>query len=157
SGTGLGFLAGALSHDPVRAAFEKLWLGGQRLAAHDVKSVLHALHGRGFAARPFADDTMIGAHLLNPSRTFANIEDAAQEVLALSAGEDVAAHADAVLQLAEREREQLAERGQLQLYENVEVPLAPVLAAMEWTGVQIDPSELHALSAEIESAIARLQ
>jgi DNA polymerase-1 len=156
-GSGLGFSAAALAHDPVRSAFEKLWLGGQRLAAHDVKSVLHVLHGRGFAERVFADDTMIGAHLLNPSRTFADLEEAAQEVLQLSAGEDVAAHADAVLRLVEKERAELESRNQLRLYEDVEVPLAPILAKMEWTGVSIDPTELGKLSVEIESAIERLQ
>ncbi len=157
SSNGLAFLAGALAHDPVRSAFEKLWLGAQRLAAHDVKAVLHVLHDRGFAPRAFADDTMIGAHLLNPSRNFARIEDAAQEFLALSAGEDVAAHADAVMRLVERERPELEARDQLRLYEDVEVPLAPILAQLEWTGVAIDPAELTRLSKEIDKAIARLQ
>lgn len=157
AGTGLGFLAGALAHAPVKSAFQKVWLGAQRLAAHDVKSVSHVLHDRGFEPRVFADDTMIGAHLLNPSRTFAGIEDAAQELLALSAGEDVAAHADAVLRLVDKERTELQARDQLSLYENVEVPLAPILAKMEWTGVLIDPSELTALATEIEGAIDRLQ
>jgi DNA polymerase I len=157
TGTGLGFLAGALANEPVKSAFAKLWLGGRRLAAHDVKSVLHVLHDKGFAPRVFADDTMIGAHLLNPSRTFANIEEAAQEFLALSAGEDVAAHADAVLQLIEKERAELQARDQLSLYENVEVPLAAILAKMEWTGVLVDPSELGTLAKEIDAAVERLQ
>ena len=156
-GTGVSFLTGALAHDPVKAAFEKVWLGGARLAAHDVKSVLHALHDRGFEPRIFADDTMIGAHLLNPSRTFDEIEEATQENLAISAGEDVAAHADAVLQLVEKERTELQARDQLALYENVEVPLAPVLARLEWTGVLIDPAELKTLAKEIDTSIARLQ
>ena len=157
AGTGLGFLTGALAHDPVKRAFEKVWLGGARLAAHNVKDVLHALRDRGFSARVFADDTMNGAHLLNPSRTFAAIEEAAQEVLAISAGDDVAAHADAVLQLVEKVRAELQSRDQLALYENVEVPLAPILAKMEWTGVLIDPTQLHALALEVEAAIERLQ
>ena len=157
AGSGLGFLAGALAHEPVKGAFQKLWLGGQRLAGHDVKSVLHLLHDRGFEPRAFADDTMIGAHLLNPSRTFAPLEDAAQEVLAISAGDDVAAHADAVLQLVAKIREELGKRDQLALYENIEVPLAPILAKLEWTGVLIDPAELQTLAAEIDAAVARLQ
>jgi DNA polymerase-1 len=157
TGGGLAFLAGSLAHDPVRSAFEKLWLGGQRLAAHDVKAVLRVLHDRGFAERAFADDSMIGAHLLNPSRSFARIDDATQEFLALAAGEDVAGHADAVLRLVENERSELEDRDQLRLYEDVEVPLAPVLAKMEWTGVAIDPAELTRLAAEIEKTSTRLQ
>ncbi len=157
TGTGLSFLAGSLAHEPVRAAFEKLLLAAPRLAAHDVKAVLHVLHDRGFTAPPFADDTMIGAHLLNPSRTFARVEDAAQEFLALSAGDDVAAQADAVTRLVEKEREELQSRDQLRLYEDVEVPLAPILAKLEWTGVAIDPAELTRLAKEIDKAVARLQ
>jgi DNA polymerase-1 len=157
TGFGIGFLAGALAHDPVKSAFEKVWLGGQRLAAHDVKSVLHLLRRYGFAPRVFADDTMIGAHLLNPSRTFAAIEDATQELLQISVGEDVAAHADGVLQLAEKQRELLSEREQLSLYKNVEVPLAPILVKMEAAGVLIDPSELKRLAKEIDASVERLQ
>jgi DNA polymerase-1 len=157
SGFGIAFTAPALARDPVKSAFEKVWLGGQRLAAHDVKAVLHLLRGYGFAPRVFADDTMIGAHLLNPSRTFAAIEDAAQEFLETSAGDEVAAHADAVLQLCEKLRAQLEQREQLRLYENVEVPLAPILAKMEWTGVLIDPTELNKLAKEIDASVERLQ
>ena len=156
-GFGLAFLAGALAHDPVRSAFEKTWLGGQRLAGHDVKSVLHLLHRHGFEPRTFADDTMIGAHLLNPSRNYADVTEAAQEFLEVGVGEDVAAHADAVLQLVEKERQQLEQRDQLRLYEEVEVPLAPVLAKMEWTGVLIDPAELKTLAKEIDASVERLQ
>jgi DNA polymerase-1 len=156
-GFGIAFTAGALANDPVKSAFEKVWLGSQRLAAHDVKSVLHLLHRHGFEPRVFADDTMIGAHLLNPSRTFADIEDAAQEFLESSAGEEVAAHADAVLQLCEKLREELGKRDQIALYENVEVPLAPILAKMEWTGVLIDPTELKKLAKEIDASVERLQ
>jgi DNA polymerase-1 len=156
-GFGLSFAGAALAHDPVRSAFAKVWLGGARLAAHDVKAVLHLLHAKGFEPREFADDTMIAAHLLNPTRTFGEIEEAAQELLQMSPGEDVAAHADAVLQLAEKARALLQERSQLELYQTVEVPLAPVLAKMEWTGVKIDPAELHTLGREIEKTAARLQ
>ncbi len=108
TGTGISFSTAALAHAPVRSAFEKVWLGGQRLAGHDVKSIAHVLHAHGFAPRVFADDTMIGAHLLNPSRDFAQIEEAAQEGLALSAGDDVGAHADAVLQLVPAIRAELS-------------------------------------------------
>ena len=156
-GFGIAFTAAALAHDPVKSAFEKAWLGAQRLAAHDVKSVLHMLHARGFEPRVFADDTMIGAHLLNPSRSFAGIEEAAQEFLESSVGEEVAPHADAVLQLAEKIRGELRERDQLALYQTVEVPLAPILARMEWTGVLIDPTELRKLAKEIDASVERLQ
>nr|MDQ2680413.1 DNA polymerase I [Candidatus Eremiobacteraeota bacterium] len=156
-GSGMAFLSESLAHEPVRSAFAALWDSPGAMAAYDVKSLLALLHRYGFEPRAFADDAMIGSHLLDPSRSFAAIEDAARQFLDLRLPENVAAHADATLQLIDKERELLAERDQLNLYSDVEVPLAGILATMEWTGIKIDPTELHRLSEEIEIAIARLK
>jgi len=48
------------------------------------------------------------------------------------------------------------ERGLRDLYANIELPLARVLARMERTGIRIDSTELKRLSTLMESAIARL-
>lgn len=156
-GTGLGFLISALEHEPVRTAFAELWNGPQQLAAYDSKGILAELHKRGFGFRTFEDDPMIGAHLLNPTRSFANIADAAAEFLAKNVPEDAAAFADATLQLVNVLRERLGERRQLRLYEDVEVPLAAILAKMERAGIAIDPRELEIMGREIDETIVRLQ
>jgi len=157
AGSGLGFLTGSLAHDPVRSAFSHLWSAPARFCAYDVKGVLTALRERGFEPRAFLDDAMIGAHLLDPSRTFARVSDAAQELLQKDIGEDVAAHADAAFQLTEYVRRELAARDQLRLYDDVEVPLAAILAKMEWRGIRVNPSELEDLAHEVDAAIVRLQ
>ncbi|HEY9179909.1 MAG TPA: DNA polymerase I, partial [Candidatus Baltobacteraceae bacterium] len=59
--------------------------------------------------------------------------------------------------LMEKLRAELDKRGQLRLYEDVEVPLAPILAQMESTGVLVDPSELRKLAQEIDTSVERLQ
>jgi DNA polymerase-1 len=105
----------------------------------------------------FADDAMIGAHLLDPSRGFADLEDAAAVHLSAGLPGETAAHADATLQLVEKIRPALERRDQLRLYADVEVPLAPVLAGMEAAGVAIDPRELHAIGRDVDEAAARLQ
>jgi DNA polymerase-1 len=94
--------------------------------------------------------------LLDPSRTFANIADAGAEFLRLALPDDAAAHADAALQILAAVRPQLEARGQLRVYEDVEVPLAPILASMEAAGVAIDPAELGVIGAEIDVTAARL-
>ena len=157
AGSAIGFTLHALGHAPVHEAFANIWNGSQTLVAHDAKKIAHAMHGLGFAERVFTDDTMVGAHLLNPSRDFNDVNEAAQEALALSAGEDTAAQADAAFQLAEAVRAELESRDQLSLYETVEVPLAPLLAKLEWTGVLIDPSQLDELASGVERDIDRLQ
>lgn len=157
AGAALGLLAGSLAYDPVRSAFSRLWDGPARFGAYDVKGVLTALHEQGFEPRAFLDDAMIGAHLLDSSRTFAQASDAAQELLKKDIGDDVAAHADAAFQLIGNIRAELVARDQLRLYEEVEVPLAAILAKMEWCGIRIDPSELDGLALEVNAAIVRLQ
>ncbi len=155
-GTGVGFLVASLAHEPVRSAFSELWTGPHQFVAYDSKGVSTELNRHGFAFRQFQDDPMIAAHLLNPSRSFANVADAAAEQLDRAVPEDVGAYADAALQLVNVQRERLRDCDQLRLYEDVEVPLATILAKMERHGIMIDPRELQVLSGEIESAAKRL-
>lgn len=155
-GEGLAFSVDALAHESVREAFSQLLQSAQRRAVHDAKRANHALHAHGVHG-VFEDDTMIAAHLLNPSRAFAAIGDATAEFLDANAADDAAAYADATMRLAKTLRERLAERDQLRLYDEVEVPLAPVLATMERAGVAIETAELTALGTEIERAVERIQ
>ncbi len=154
--SGLAFFVDALAHAPVRDAFSRMLDSSKRRAAHDVKRVDHALHAHGVAAA-FDDDVMIAAHLLNPSRSFASINDVVAEFLEAGVPDEAAARADATLRLCATLRERLSQRDQLALYSDVEVPLAPVLAAMERAGIAVDPAELKVLSKEIEHAADRLQ
>jgi DNA polymerase I len=155
-GEGLAVPLDALAHGGVRDALSEMLASAARAAAYDVKRVVRALRDRGVTAETFRDDAMIAAHLLDPSRTFADIADAAAELLGVALPDDAAAHADATLQMLAAARPKLEERDQLGLYEDVEVPLAPVLAKMEAAGVAIDPTELRVLGGEIDGIAARL-
>lgn len=42
------------------------------------------------------------------------------------------------------------------VYDTLDLPLAPILARMELTGIRIDPASLASISAEMETSIARL-
>ncbi len=156
AGEGLSFSIEALAHQPVCAALSEVLESARRRIVHDAKRADHALHAHGVSAR-FDDDTMLGAHLLNPSRSFADLNDATAELLNVGNVQEAAVAADATLQLAQRIAGRLDERDQRALYEDVEVPLAPVLAAMERAGIAIEPSELHRLGSEIDGAVERLQ
>jgi DNA polymerase I len=155
-GSGLAFSTDALRHEAVREAFSSVLACAQRRCVHDAKRATHLLCAHGIAAR-FDDDAMLGAHLLNPGRVYGELADVATEFLDASLPSNAAAHADAVLQVMQPIRDALAQRDQLRLYEDVEVPLAPVLASMERAGISIAPEELRALAREIDEAIERLQ
>ncbi|HVR47798.1 MAG TPA: DNA polymerase I [Candidatus Binatia bacterium] len=157
AGEGVSFGPAALAHAPVRAALERIFASNARVGAYDAKRLLRALRGTGVGGARFADDAMIAAHLLDPSRGFAQVDDGARRFLGVELPDDAAAHADAAFALVEKGRSELESREQLRLYEDVEVPLAPVLAKMESAGVTIDARELEIVGAEVEAAAARLQ
>ncbi|HYL27996.1 MAG TPA: DNA polymerase I, partial [Candidatus Nitrosotalea sp.] len=157
AGDAVAFARAALGHDGVRAAVESIFEDGAAIGAYDAKRLLHAFREAGVEKARFTDDAMIAAHLLDPSRGYADIEDAAAQLLGVELPDDAAAHADATFQLIERSRTVLEERDQLRLYGEVEVPLAPVLMKMEAAGVAIDPAELRAIGDEVDTAAARLQ
>ncbi len=156
AGEGVAFAIDALAHVPVRAAFAALLSGAGRRAVHDAKRATHALHAHGIQLQ-FDDDTMLGAHVLNPGRAFSAVDDAVAEILVAGVATNAAARADATLRLVDPIRDALAQRDQLRLYDEVEVPLAPILAGMERAGVAVEPSELHRIGAEIDRAVEQLQ
>lgn len=156
AGHGLAFSRNATQHAGVANALARIFANNARPGAYDAKRLAHALGGYGVESQ-FADDAMIAAHLLEPSRGFAEIEDAAARFLGVQLPDDAAAHADAAFQLISKTRAALEERNQLHLYEDLEVPLAPILARMERAGVTIDPSELKKIGAEVDASASRLQ
>ncbi len=157
--TGLAFRPAALALPDVAAAFSALLGGGTPLVVHDWKGLQAFLRSHGLAPAAdaaLADDTMIAAHLLNPSRTYANLDDAVGEYLARRLPPDAAAYADAALRLAPVARDHLAHREQLGLYVDVELSLAPVLAGMEGAGIAVDPAQLDTLASDVDGAVLRL-
>ena len=127
------------------------------VVAHDAK----ALH------LPFApvDDTMLAAYLIEPGRSAYLIDDLAAEYgLELEpeppAEETTASlvrHAEAARRLAAPMRERLVERGSLELYERIELPLTAVLAAMEDAGVKIDTYRMGEITARLQDRVEELE
>jgi DNA polymerase-1 len=54
-------------------------------------------------------------------------------------------------------RERLVERGSLELYENIELPLTAVLAAMEDAGVKIDTYRMGEITARLKDRVEELE
>ena len=153
-GAGISFLVSALELDDVAAAFAELWTGRAQIVVHDAKALIAA---SGSEVRHVVDDTMIAAHLLNPARAYTRLVDAAEEHLALRLPDEAAAWSDAVWRLSEKLRHELALREQVPLYEELELPLATILAQMERSGIKLDPRELTKMSKEIDARVTALQ
>ena len=101
--------------------------------------------------------TMLYSYLLRP--TTANHEFAEvvlrhlNRTLSGAQGE----RADFLLRVAPVLREEVEKLGLLQVYEEIDLPLASVLARMEAVGVRVDPVELDRISATTTEEIAKLE
>jgi len=129
--------------------------GGRRLVGHDVKHVIEWWLSRGSA--PAFEDTAVGAYLLNPARNKYALDDVCAELLGEGPGlAALSSRGRFVWQLWEMLPRALGEVGLLALYEDLERPLVPVLAAMERHGIRVDPGRLADFSKELDLAIERL-
>ena len=122
---------------------------------HDWKSALHRLDATGIALQGKIEDTMLLSYALNPTHTTQTLPDVAARG-GLQAPTSIAGAAHAVAALAKRLRAQVAEQNLTSVYETIDLPLAPVLYAMEKAGVRINLKMLGALSERFAAEINRV-
>jgi DNA polymerase-1 len=150
-------------------------------AAHDLKPALLALQRAGAAVTPPWFDTMVAAYLLNPNRRTHTLEAVALDLLGyrlgaaqaepaespkdlfaqadvaqIGDGQKVAEAASVIRRLAPLLKERLEEQGSWRLFDEVEMPLVPVLAEIERNGFGLDVRALQALSKELERELDRM-
>jgi DNA polymerase-1 len=120
-------------------------------AFHDYKAALHAFVPRGIELRGARDETSLYSYLLNP--TFSNhaLPEIGLRQFNLKLSGEVAESADVTGRAAAMLRKEVDEAGLLPVYEMIDLPLVPVLAAMERAGVKIDRKELGVLSKRLDS------
>jgi DNA polymerase-1 len=112
-----------------------------------------------------AEDTMIAAYLIEPGRPAYLIDDLAAEygvevIPTPEPEEETAAlirEAEAARRLAPLLRDRLAERGALELYRTIELPLTGVLASMEDAGVKIDEYRMGEITARLRDRVEELE
>jgi DNA polymerase-1 len=122
----------------------------------DVKSALLALARLGISGAGFAHDIMLYAFLLDADPSGCPLDEQARRRLDLRLGPAPEQRADITLEIYETLRPAVEQRGLAQLYAEIELPLARVLARMERVGVLIDGAELGRLSELMEGQIAGL-
>jgi len=138
------------------------------LFVHDAKALLHAARSRGWTVEGIAVDTELAAYLVSPQQRSYELEalalqylnkqlrsdtaeaDTGQLTIAVDDGwEQRALAAEALLELAVLLDDELDERDQRALLHDLELPLVPVLAAMEHTGIAVDRQVLDEMGAEL--------
>jgi DNA polymerase I len=150
-----------------------------RKSGHDLKFDTIMLARHGVALRGLQTDTMLASYLLDASRSDHRLEDLALEHTSYKAltEEDVCGRgakavsfsdlppeavvnyacerADVAGQLAPLLRERLVTEHLEDVYEQLELPLVPVLVAVERAGIRIDGPALLAQSQKVEQELAR--
>ncbi len=125
--------------------------------AWDLKTECLLLRGAGIEATPAQFDALLAAYLWQPSRSTYALDWLSEDLMNLRLPEDAslrpAAEACTLLQLQPRLREILEREETLSVLEQIEIPIAPILAEMEWHGVRIDAPYLQELSARLEVEI----
>ncbi|MGA2116250.1 MAG: DNA polymerase I [Bryobacteraceae bacterium] len=134
------------------------WLEDQAAEkiACDVKSTLVALERKGMVARGFRHDPTLYAFLLDADPSGCGLVELAARKLDIKLDASAEPRADVTFRLFELLAPPVETRGLRPLYDEIELPLAEVLARMERHGVRIDTAELARLSALMETRIASL-
>jgi DNA polymerase-1 len=147
---------------------------------HNAKYDMMILARNGAWVEGLRGDSMVAAYLLNPGRRGLGLKELAFENLNLIqtpiidligtgkkqitmaqvpiriAADYAGADADVTLRLHAKLLPQLEARGVKKLYDEVEVPLIPVLVQMELTGVLVDPEFLRRMGAELDEQLGAL-
>jgi DNA polymerase I len=147
---------------------------------HNAKFDMLVLANHGVDVRGLRFDTMIAAYLLNPGRRGLGLKEQAFENLGIImtpideligkgrnqitmaqvpvrlAADYAGADADMTLRLMHKLGPALDARGLRQLFDEIEVPLVPVLTRMELTGMLVDKDFLRRMGAELEEQCSAL-
>ena len=101
--------------------------------------------------------TMLYSYLLRPTTSKHSIEDAVLRQESVTLSGNPGERADYLQKLAPKLRKEVETQDLAKLYETIDLPLAPVLAAMERDGVRVDPKALDAMSKTMEREIRALE
>jgi DNA polymerase I len=123
---------------------------------HDVKSLLIASSDLGIKLQNVKEDVMLYAFLLCADPGACSPEMVAERFLDRKLNAAAEQQAEATLAVAELFRPQLAQEELQKVYRDIDLPLAPVLAQMEMTGIRIDTAVLSELSVRLTERIEKI-
>jgi DNA polymerase-1 len=103
------------------------------------------------------DATQIYSYLLRPTTANHNFADVVMREMNVLLGGGAGERADFLQRIAPLLRASVEEQELAEVYEQIDLPLAAVLADMERTGIRVDPAELDRMSGAMEKQVRRLE
>ncbi|HTW48907.1 MAG TPA: DNA polymerase I, partial [Acidobacteriaceae bacterium] len=147
----------AVPLDAVRALLED---ANAPKRVHDLKSALRFLEVRGVALRGAADDVMLYSYLVNPTHATHRLPDVAARFgdrpLRETGDRALTEAAQAIHALAPKMREEIDSLGERRVYEEIDLPLVPVLLGMEKAGIRIDTGVLGRMANRLATDMQRV-
>ena len=131
-------------------------------SVHGFKHALAVAEQHGFSLEAIADDTELQAYLLEPERANYDLWQLAREYLGVDltkpadVAEATSQAADLTGQLANIFAAKLDEAELRKVYDEIELPLVPLLYQMEQAGFRVDPKALRESSVEMQHSLDRL-
>lgn len=131
------------------------WLANDKAlkATCDSKEIYKTCLCKNFEAAGIVDDVALAAYLDDPGHSSYSLQDLVQRYLVGSKLEG----SEAVKALAKALREYLEAKELTDLYKNLELPVAKVLAQMEYNGIKPDMELLEQLSEDMDFRINKLE
>jgi DNA polymerase-1 len=120
---------------------------------HDYKAAIHAFSPQEITVRGVVHDPMLYSYLLDPTYSSHRLPEVALRRFNLKLSGTLAESADVTGRFAAALRQQVEQSNLLKLYEEIDLPLAPVLASMEHAGVKIDREVLREMSSRLEREV----
>jgi DNA polymerase-1 len=123
-------------------------------AVHDWKAAGHAVALMGIEIRGVQHDSMLYSYLLDPTYPSHRLADVALRRFNRKLSGALPEAADVTGRLAAALHTEVEQAGLLKLYQDIDLPLVPVLTRMEQAGVKIDRKNLGEMSSRLEREIA---
>ncbi len=127
-------------------------------ACHDLKRHLRLMHDYDVILRGVEFDTMLAGFLINPGKPEPSLTDLYHEYLApLGGNSPIPSEPTIVEDLWDALCEKLEQNDLRSLYDEIELPVARVLAEMEQTGIAVDAAALRKISEEFGEQLRGLE
>ncbi|HVT96869.1 MAG TPA: DNA polymerase I [Acidobacteriaceae bacterium] len=127
---------------------------------HDLKAALRVCEAHGVALQGATDDLMLYSYLINPTHATHRLGDVAARFGGgppHETGDRALAEAAFLTEaLTKMMRDEVAALEERRVYDEIDLPLVPVLLGMEKEGVRIDSAELSKMSAGLSKQMDRL-
>jgi DNA polymerase I len=122
-------------------------------SVHDFKTAAHVLAAHGIELRKVQHDAMLYSYLLNPTFSSHRLAEVALRRFNLKLNGSLPESVDIAGRLSIVLRREVEEAGLLKVYEEIDLPLVPVLTRMEHAGVKIDLKVLSQMSSRLQKEI----